>query len=222
MDRHLFGEYLDTPRSPEYDIKSLRDIDRTVDEYITPFGPGLLRTFVDEKLCDQVIDWVDAQEDAENFSFYRASTNLAGQLGVEYKLPEDTFADLIKTIESKTWAYLRQSKEHFRGCEHKPDVKVKTIWANKQGKGEWNPPHTHSFQISGVLHLNTWDIEGRHPHKSKVGCTSFLDGRDMDFTNSIRSFLPIKGQLIIFPAWLTHYVESNFKDEFRYTLSFNI
>ena len=95
------------------------------------------------------------------------------------------------------------------------------VWANKLVAGEVHPPHTHSNNIfSGVYYL-----EGGSP-------IHFFDPRpqasvlhpNLKYTNfdnsSMIKFDALKGNGLIFPSWLQHWVSKT--DTTRISISWNV
>ena len=102
-------------------------------------------------------------------------------------------------------------------------------WINFQQKNEYNPPHNHPCDLSFVAFLQVPkeinleyeaipDIEkGKGP-----GVLYFDYGEQLPF--SVKSFgkYPEKGDLFLFPGWLTHHVHDFKSDVERISVSGNV
>ena len=190
-----------------------------ISEFISPFGPSLYKCYVDDDLCDEIISWINAKKGTDHM----AAFNLVGQISGEYVIDVGTFPKLEAEIKSNMATYVMSLIDTGRkGSVTGFDIKY--MWANKMEKYDWNPPHVHSHQFSGVLYLNDWDPVSRNPHPNKApgGVTVFSDGRMTHWNNHEYTVFPKKGLMVFFPAWLTHGVGPSWNDDTRYSVSWNI
>ena len=109
------------------------------------------------------------------------------------------------------------------------ELKLKELWLNSMGKGNYQPIHTHAGLFSFVVYVSipyTLDEEhklnnGIEVAKNKNGCTEFLD----PFSNDSVT-LPVETKLeqhiALFPSWVTHLVYPFKSDVRRVTVSGNI
>jgi hypothetical protein len=188
-------------------------------EFISPFGPSLYKCYVDEEICDEIVEWINTKSGTDHM----AAFNLVGQISGEYVIDIGTFPKLETAIKSNMAKYVIQLMDTGRkGSVLGFDIKY--MWANRMEKYDWNPPHVHSHQFSGVLYLNDWDPVSRNPHPNKApgGVTVFTDGRMTHWNNHEYTVFPKKGLMIFFPAWLTHGVGPSWNDDTRYSVSWNI
>ena len=86
-------------------------------------------------------------------------------------------------------------------------------WYNINGKGDWNIPHTHpGSDLALVLYLTDSD-----------GLLSLLDPyAHRGLYPQIKSMNAKKGDILIFPADLMHYVMPNQRDTDRISISMNL
>lgn len=109
------------------------------------------------------------------------------------------------------------------------------FWINISGKYHYNRLHSHNGSfISGVYYIkvpkNSGAIAFENPAHMFIENTfkkfdnwTFENGNDWNNYNSPEWRIePLKGQLLMFPSYLRHYVEQNKSDEDRISLSFNI
>ena len=107
-------------------------------------------------------------------------------------------------------------------------------WLNVNQKGNFNPPHVHpGHDYSGCYYVG-------FPENS--GLIHFLDPRpqhrfaspnpkstknknwyssDNVYDSSFFTYQIKEGKVIIFPSWLTHYVDPNPTDSLRISIPFN-
>ena len=89
--------------------------------------------------------------------------------------------------------------------------------------------HTHSGSIfSGVFYIKVPDRCGRLvlEDPSAQLMQSFLKYWHLEvewnqYTSMVWNVSPDPGDLVIFPSWMSHYVEPNMSDEDRISISFN-
>ena len=98
-------------------------------------------------------------------------------------------------------------------------------WINVNPPGAFNAPHDHSgFALSGVYYASV-------PPEGRSGAIEFLDPRVNANAYTIegaacfnRKFIinPKPGNLLVFPSYLTHWVQPNGDSTDRVTVAFNI
>lgn len=108
-------------------------------------------------------------------------------------------------------------------------IKVSNFWLNINRKKDHNKMHTHLGSIfSGVFYIKVPDNCGRlvleDPNTQLM--QTFLHywhlGYEFnEYTSMVWNISPDPGDLVIFPSWMSHYVEPNMSDEDRISLSFN-
>ena len=91
---------------------------------------------------------------------------------------------------------------------------VQSWWYNISGKGHWNTPHTHTgSDFALVLYLTDSDglLRLMSPHYMR-----------MEENNKWINVNAKKGDIVIFPADLIHYVMPNTKETDRVCISMNL
>ena len=115
---------------------------------------------------------------------------------------------IYKILEEDEWI-LEQSK----ALDHTFKIRQWEWWYNINPKGAWNIPHTHpGATLSMVLYLtDTNDLLNFHNPNDHIlyGHTAFARRTK-------------KGDVLIFPSNLLHYVTPNESDEDRITISINL
>ncbi len=106
-------------------------------------------------------------------------------------------------------------------------IKIERSWIVSQYAGDFNPPHLHRGNISGVGYLKIPSSIRRNEEKDLAGLISFFDGRVSLPRNSPplvkhrETFKPAVGDFYIFPAFLMHDVHPFRGEGERRCFSFN-
>ena len=140
------------------------------------------------------------------------------------------------TKQDKDW-FLNETQEIFLNyLEYlkinslkKPNIKtlsLKKLWINFMKKGEFNPIHHHTGDISFVIYTevpNELIIENKNFKGigSGPGTINFLHGEMSDSYKTEYNMLPSTGDMFIFPASLRHYVPPFKSDCLRSSVSGN-
>ena len=154
------------------------------------------------------------------------SSKLAGHIDNEKEFPK----------QDKDW-FLNETQEIFLNyLEYlkinslkKPNIKtlsLKKLWINFMKKGEFNPIHHHTGDISFVIYTevpNELIIENKNFKGigSGPGTINFLHGEMSDSYKTEYNMLPSTGDMFIFPASLRHYVPPFKSDCLRSSVSGN-
>jgi len=137
---------------------------------------------------------------------------------------EPVVVELLDHVRVALVAYVRQ----YIGDFHPNKWKTFTDgWVNVNGPGGYNVPHTHDeFQVSGCYYVAV-------PERSSEmsGAIEFLNpasavppllelGRAM--SPARYRITPKAGQMLLFPAYLSHWVLPNQEAEERVSIAFNL
>ena len=193
---------------------------------------GVVTEKVDNTLLEEIKDEVKELE--KDFSKgIPHNKSLAGNIYHEYTLTK--CRDQVEQLAIKL-AYAHEEKyrcldllgmRSIRGSHTKNnskiDLRLSTLWANFQKKGEFNPTHTHNGIYSFVIWLQIpffQEIEkqigpGRRSPMNKAGSFEFV------YTNILGDII---GEVIVlFPARLNHTVYPFFSsDEYRISVAGNL
>ena len=161
-----------------------------------------------EETPQQLID--ELYEGAYRFKEKYPSENRSGEGG--YQTP--TF----------DWeSFHPQGKEYIEGVikeEAKQNLRVDLWWYNINPKGAWNAPHNHPGCALALI-LYVTDSGGlltlMSPHNMRM-----IDNKNIGGIGDIVSINAKKGDIIMFPADLYHYVKPNQKEEDRISISVNL
>jgi uncharacterized protein (TIGR02466 family) len=101
-------------------------------------------------------------------------------------------------------------------------------WANVNRHGSYNAKHCHGFfEWSVVYYVQTGQVE---PGRPQNGCIELFDPRTMAANDKRRRFGfgstlvidPVPGRLVVFPAWIDHWVQPFFGAGARISIAANI
>lgn len=102
------------------------------------------------------------------------------------------------------------------------------MWVNINPKGGFNIPHIHGESIfSGVFYVKGKEGNGKinltHPATNIPYHLPGLIIDQLGNSNSGNVFhYPQPGKMIMFPSWISHYVEPNLLDDDRISIAFNL
>lgn len=115
-------------------------------------------------------------------------------------------------------------EEHFKNISLA--VTIHSVWGNISVAGDFNPPHHHTGQVSGVGYLKLPDDIEREwlmeDHDPSAGMINFWDGRPNTGAVHMYRVKPVVGDIYFFPAWLPHSVHPFRSKGERWSFSFNI
>ena len=119
------------------------------------------------------------------------------------------------------------NKFHPQGIEYIDKVvgdifkfKVESWWYNINGQGHWNVPHIHAgSDLALVLYVTDSDglLNLMSPHPMRL-----LDSQDYGGAGDHMRVTANKGDIVIFPSDLVHYVMPNQREEDRVSISMNL
>lgn len=199
------------------------------------FGPPVLISNISEKLrTDLLLEGVNQRDTARS--------QLAGHIENEKmysELLKNKFeADiLIKIKEYIEWIRIERDIKH---ANYK--TTLNSLWINRQKSAEHNPPHRHyNGEISFVIYLDfPKEIINEQPFSEssyRPGTISFFYGNNTQLdvtpqTKLVNNLLspktsiqhtPKKGEMLIFPSYLIHYVSPFYTQEVeRISVSGNV
>jgi len=131
---------------------------------------------------------------------------------------------LVKSIEQLAF-------EYANSLNIKNKLKVGNIWANINGYKDYNRSHIHGGVFSGVYYIkvpkNSGNIVFENPADKLISSFWLLQSPcivvNNIFTSTTWSFKGEPGLILIFPSFLSHYVECNLnKTKNRVSMSFNL
>jgi uncharacterized protein (TIGR02466 family) len=130
----------------------------------------------------------------------------------------------VRWLMNQVSTFVRGALGSYFDMEQPPDITMSSCWANAGGRGAWNTPHNHMpSHWSGVIYVQA---DGCQENEEDLGgLIEFLNpypvgvhyGQQMTST-----FEPKNGLVLLFPAYLVHYVHPNRQDRTRISISFNL
>lgn len=126
--------------------------------------------------------------------------------------------------------------EHFEGLRNKlfPVLKVisddiemhlglDNLWININRRNNSNRIHTHrGAAFSGCIYLKTNPNSGQIVFLNPTMSEAFPIDDKIKYFYAECSLVPIVGDVLVFPAYLKHYVDPNLSDEDRISIAFNM
>ena len=104
-------------------------------------------------------------------------------------------------------------------------LEITNMWSNIIGLGQYHAPHTHSNNIlSGVYYPqsdNNAKIHFLDPRPQAGVLTPKIKYNTTNNSNLLQ-YPSETNQMIIFPSWLQHYVESSTSGEPRHSVAWNV
>jgi len=100
-------------------------------------------------------------------------------------------------------------------------------WANyNDSRQAMHTEHTHGDVFSGVFYLKAPEKSGklciRNLAMNTMWIGSKLFSTKNEFTSSLVKIEPIEGEILLWPSYLPHSVETNDHDDNRISISFNV
>jgi len=107
------------------------------------------------------------------------------------------------------------------------DIALTSAWLNINDTRQcMNSEHVHSDVFSGVFYLQAPDESGKlvlqNPAINRMWNGCALTSHKNQFTGETIRIEPVEGNILLFPSYLPHSVETNNHDEERISISFNI
>jgi uncharacterized protein (TIGR02466 family) len=107
------------------------------------------------------------------------------------------------------------------------DIAMTSAWLNINDSRQcMNSEHVHGDVFSGVFYLQAPEGSGKlvlqNPAINKMWYGCQLAEQKNQFTGESIRIEPVEGNIILFPSYLPHAVETNDHDEERISISFNI
>jgi len=189
------------------------------------WGPLLLETTIEQEFVDILLEKGNESR-KKNLD---ATKSLAGMIDNEYFYEDyeswfapkfNTYINLYKDALVTKW---------MPGYEMNPSWTLARLWINYQKAYEYNPFHDHGGDLSFVIYLQVPDEikeefkrdQGKH-NNTGPGTIIFDIGPKSPFSISSFAKFPQEGDLLIFPAWLPHFVHAFKSDVERISVSGNI
>lgn len=107
------------------------------------------------------------------------------------------------------------------------DIYLTSAWVNfNDSRNSYNCEHVHQDTFSGVFYLQIPERSGRltlvNPGLNPLWQGTMLIDQKNKFNAERLSIDPREGQILLWPAYLPHAVETNDHDETRISIAFNV
>lgn len=191
---------------------------------IKPFGPTIGIT----KLTNTIVNKLNrfSETVVKNNSLsrkYDFDSQLIGSMKQQFRVPQKV---LKPSVENLIKSSIKDYYKKTLNIKVKK-IRVDKVWIVSQYAGDFNPPHLHRGNISGVGYLKIPSSIKNNKEKDLAGLISFFDGRVSLPRNSPplvkhrQTFKPKVGDFYIFPAFLLHDVHPFRGDGERRCFAFN-
>ncbi len=102
------------------------------------------------------------------------------------------------------------------------EVTIKNAWANINRKHNLNFPHYHPKSVfSGIFYVKAHSDCGDLILKRPDIQEHYIDQRNSEHTQKDFSITPETGMFVMFPAYISHYVEQSLTDKERISIAIN-
>jgi uncharacterized protein (TIGR02466 family) len=151
------------------------------------------------------------------------ASNIGGQHSLNLDLEEPVLQPLIKSITKMSYVYSKKLavKEDFA-------LGISNMWFIINNYKDHNHQHTHpGSYLSGAFYSKAGEDCGNlvfknpNPRIESYWWPDYFK-HPTNFYNAVRHVRPQTNRIIMFPAWLEHYVRPNETKEDRIVWSFNL
>jgi uncharacterized protein (TIGR02466 family) len=154
-------------------------------------------------------NYIEFIEELESREPSAQKSNFGGWQSRDNLHEEGIFQELIKVIEMV-------ASDAVRNYTSKT-LKVFSMWANVNKHLHYNGSHVHEGELSGVFYLKVPPNSGRLILVNPAVRSEAHTIKEKNYP-----ITPEPLACVLFPSWLSHYVEPNQSDDKRISLSFNL
>ena len=191
---------------------------------IKPFGPTIGITKLTETTVSRLNNFSEKVVSSNNLAKkYDFDSQLIGSMKQQFRVPQKVLKSGIESVIKKSIKDYYQKTLNIKVKK----IRIDKVWIVSQYAGDFNPPHLHRGNISGVGYLKIPLSIKNNKEKDLAGLISFFDGRVSLPRNSPplvkhrETFKPKVGDFYIFPAFLMHEVHPFRGEGERRCFSFN-
>lgn len=156
------------------------------------------------------------------------------------QLTTDYRADNVLAMDNPAVEWLRKcvdktARDYCRRAGMDYDIRWSLQgWANVNRLGDYHDPHNHPYAyLSGTYYVRVPESRAALRNRSDVrpGCVTFYDPRGAVNMTAIKNdpqidpeltISPAPGTILMWPAFLMHFVHPNLSQEPRISISFNV
>lgn len=194
-----------------------------------PFGTELLKHKINDEFFQLLKDKVEEIRPLLKDETYVIQNSHAQYLAGKNSYQIRMDYDYIKYIGLEDYL-LTLGNFYILSNNSRMKIQLGNVWINYINAGDSNPLHTHDALLSGVIYIKqddsiydemmTYSTNNMH---GAPGVTHFVHKLEMNhFSKNIYANITNPGELIMFPSWLTHYVNAHHSEGERITIAFNI
>ena len=188
-----------------------------------PFGPPVYLSQIDPKYISEMEQSIETATSDESLS---AREGLAGRIDNQYQILPLTSQACLGHILQHVNQY------HFdTGGEQMNNIEIDALWVNIQRYMEFNPAHHHTGMFSFVIYIKN-DLERASAINNKfdnargtelAGHIQLRYGEEAHMNWNVYNHWPERGQIIMFPSWLQHFVFPHYEtDKERISVAGNV
>ncbi len=146
-------------------------------------------------------------------------SNYGGWQSVSFEIIPDNFIDLFNEINNRV-------KKIEENLSLSKELKFHNCWYNVNGLGSFNRPHVHpGAVVSGVYYIsipkNSGSIVFVNNDLNDFNDFYGLVNKYNEYNSPNWIIEPKENTCVLFPSYLTHYVEPNLNKKERISISFN-
>ena len=171
---------------------------------IKPFGPTIGITKLTGTTVTKLNNFSEKVVSSNNLTKkYDFDSQLIGSMKQQFRVPQKVLKYGIENVIKKS------IKDYYKKTLNikVKKIRIDKVWIVSQYAGDFNPPHLHRGNISGVGYLKIPLSIKNNKEKDLAGLISFFDGRVSLPRNSPplvkhrETFKPKVGDFNIFPAF---------------------
>ena len=187
------------------------------------FGPFLFRSKLSNEIIEELISEGLKSKKAHN-------EKLAGHLDDQFLYPDDYQEKFYAQFLPYLQVY-RDAHCKYHGHDSSIPVQMQPIdlWVNFMKAGDFNPLHTHSYDLSFVIyasvpneiHKEANNFKGTGVKPGSI-TFSYTQEANPEWATTSITRIPETGEVFIFPALLQHWVAPYKSDVTRISISGNL
>jgi len=161
----------------------------------------------------------------ENSTVSEAKSNFLGWQSSDQVFEEADLSSAVQLLQRRLYQHLLQFIGMAAGPEARGELAgdIHSAWFNVNRRGAMNAPHTHESDVSGVYYVSSGGcvdsqlcFRDPRPQAEHGGPAEWTLG-----SGGTMCIAPRGATVVIFPAWLEHYVLVHTTEQPRVSVSFN-
>ena len=178
-------------------------------EKIVPFVTPIWRFNLGDDFQAEIATCYDIESRIPSAS----KSNLGG-----YQSPNINLSEYFNALKDKLFPVLKVISDDIE-----MNLGLDNSWVNINRKNNSNRIHTHrDSAFSGTVYLKTNPNSGQIVFLNPTMSEAFPIDDTIKHFYGYYEIIPKVGDVLVFPAYLRHYVDSNLSDEDRISIAFNM